>query len=273
MNKGDQREIMILMSRFSMIVKAIERRLAELDFKVSNVSEHLQEHVERYGGRVALFIMYLPADIAEDSATRSMFFRLCSLADEKNQKVILIGEQRSYDDLMSHHPSMRQYMWINRPVNIEDLEKRIFSILDGEEAGNDSKQESAGEVATSGKQKRILVVDDDPSYAKMVRLWIKDKYRVDIVTAGMQAISFLLRQGGEQVDLILLDYEMPVVDGPQVLQMLRQEEATSHIPVIFLTGVGTKEAVSRVMELHPDGYLLKTTSRENLLAFLQKKLG
>ena len=108
----------------------------------------------------------------------------------------------------------------------------------------------------------------------MVRLWIKDKYRVDIVTAGMQAISFLLRQEeGDKVDLVLLDYEMPVVDGPQVLQMLRQEEATAHIPVIFLTGVGTKEAVSRVMGLRPDGYVLKTTSRENLLAYLEKKLG
>lgn len=77
---------------------------------------------------------------------------------------------------------------------------------------------------------------------------------------------------GEQVDLILLDYEMPVVDGPQVLQMLRQEPATSNIPVIFLTGNGTKEAVARVMELKPDGYILKSTTRENLMKYLYGKL-
>ena len=76
----------------------------------------------------------------------------------------------------------------------------------------------------------------------------------------------------KKVDLILLDYEMPVVDGPQVLQMLRQEPATEKIPVIFLTGIGTKEAVSRVMALKPDGYILKTTPRGDLLGFLQKKL-
>ena len=89
----------------------------------------------------------------------------------------------------------------------------------------------------------------------------------------MQAISFLLKvPEKEKVNLILLDYEMPIVDGPQVLQMLRQEPATANIPVVFLTGVGTREGVSRVMELKPDGYILKSTTRDDLLAFLDSKL-
>ena len=116
------------------------------------------------------------------------------------------------------------------------------------------------------------MVDDDPAYAKIVREWIKDEYRVDIVTAGMQAITFLLKTPeDDRMDLILLDYEMPVVDGPQVIQMLRQEEATAHIPVIFLTGNGTREAVSRVMALKPEGYILKSTSKADLMDFLEKK--
>ena len=128
-------------------------------------------------------------------------------------------------------------------------------------------------AAQQGKPKRILIIDDDPAYAKIVREWIRDKYKVDIVTAGMQAITFLLKlPESDKVDLILLDYEMPVVDGPQVLQMLRQEPATDSIPVIFLTGNGTKEAVTRVMELKPDGYLLKTTQKEDILKFLAEKL-
>ena len=112
-------------------------------------------------------------------------------------------------------------------------------------------------------------MDDDPSYAGMVREWIKDEYQVDIVTAGVQAIKFLLKKSA---DLILLDYEMPVVDGPQVLQMLREEPETANIPVIFLTGIGTKEAVQRVMALKPSGYILKTTTRDDLLIYLREKL-
>ena len=71
---------------------------------------------------------------------------------------------------------------------------------------------------------------------------------------------------------ILLDYEMPVVDGPQVLQMLRQEPATQKIPVVFLTGVGTREGVERVMALKPDGYILKSTTKDKLLEYLGEKL-
>ena len=66
---------------------------------------------------------------------------------------------------------------------------------------------------------------------------------------------------------------MPVVDGPQVLHMLRQEPVTAKIPVIFLTGIGSKEAVQRVMSLKPDGYILKSTTRDNLLKYLQDKTG
>ena len=65
---------------------------------------------------------------------------------------------------------------------------------------------------------------------------------------------------------------MPVVDGPQVLQMLRQEKSTRGIPVVFLTGVGTKEEVERVLQLKPNGYVLKSTTREKLLNYLQTKL-
>ena len=68
--------------------------------------------------------------------------------------------------------------------------------------------------------------------------------------------------------MILLDYEMPVVDGAQVFQMLQQEPSTQNIPVIFLTGVGDKDQVERVLRLRPTGYILKSTTKEKLLDYL-----
>ena len=65
---------------------------------------------------------------------------------------------------------------------------------------------------------------------------------------------------------------MPIVNGSQLLQLLRQDPSTAGIPVVFLTGVSTKDEVAKVMELKPEGYLLKTTSREALLDYLSKKL-
>ena len=78
----------------------------------------------------------------------------------------------------------------------------------------------------------------------------------------MAAITFLAKN---EIDLILLDYEMPITTGPQVLEMLRSEENTAKIPVMFLTNKGDKESVMNVLGLKPEKYLLKTMSKSELL--------
>ena len=87
-----------------------------------------------------------------------------------------------------------------------------------------------------------------------------------MANSGMQAIKYLSKN---KVDLILLDHEMPVTSGPQVLEMLRSEEETKRIPVMFLTGKSDKESVMAVVALRPEGYFLKTIQREELLEKLQ----
>ena len=91
---------------------------------------------------------------------------------------------------------------------------------------------------------------------------MKGTYKVSMANSGLQAIKFL---GKNKVDLILLDHEMPVTSGPQVLEMLRSEEETKDIPVMFLTGKSDKESVMAVVALKPEGYFLKTITKEELL--------
>ena len=61
-----------------------------------------------------------------------------------------------------------------------------------------------------------------------------------------------------KVDLILLDYEMPIVSGKTIFEMIRSEADFASIPVIFLTGQNDKQTIMEVLELKPDGYLLKS---------------
>ena len=118
--------------------------------------------------------------------------------------------------------------------------------------------------------KKIMIVEDDKVIAEeLYNLLVNSNYEACILSDFTNAKSEILKA---RVDLILLDYEMPVVDGTQVLQMLRQEPATANIPVIFLTGNGNKDAVARVMELKPNGYLLKSTTRLDLVKYLDNKL-
>jgi CheY-like chemotaxis protein len=259
MSDSDNREVAVIMFHYSVIVKGIERKLTEMGYRPTIIKDDLEQEVSRLAGRVSLMLFYLSPDCTDNMGMiREMRTMSLTLAD-RQQKMILIGELKYRIDLLSQIPEFKSYPWLDRPLDMEAFEQKVSDEI--------SKAEQLNKPA------RILIVDDDPAYAKIVREWIKDKYRVDIVTAGMQAITFLLKlPESEKVDLILLDYEMPVVDGPQVLQMLRQETATDAIPVIFLTGNGTREAVSRVMELKPDGYLLKTTQKEDLLKFLKEKL-
>ena len=112
------------------------------------------------------------------------------------------------------------------------------------------------------RKKKILIVDDDPTYIGVIRDWLRGKYRVSMANSGLRALTWL---ANNPVDLVLLDHEMPVTSGPKVLEMMRSEECTRDIPVIFLTGKSDRTSVMQAVEHKPEGYLLKTISREKLL--------
>jgi CheY-like chemotaxis protein len=101
----------------------------------------------------------------------------------------------------------------------------------------------------------------------VVREWLKGTYKVAMANSGMQALKWL---GKNKADLILLDHEMPVTSGPQVLEMLRSEEETRDIPVMFLTGKSDKKSVMAVVALKPEGYFLKNIEKDELLENLEK---
>ena len=125
---------------------------------------------------------------------------------------------------------------------------------------NEAAEGDCREMQTAGRH--LLLVDDDPLYLKMVRGWLADKYLITAVKAGSQALAYL---EGHTADLILLDYEMKEMNGPEVFERIRNNPATAGIPVIFLTGRSDKESIQRVMGQSPEGYLLKTMDRDSIV--------
>lgn len=136
------------------------------------------------------------------------------------------------------------------------------SDIDPENVIDTVKQYLINEDASWKEQKKkILVVDDsDFMRCRITSLFEKD-YDVSEVSSSISAIQSITIN---RPDLVLLDYEMPVCDGRQALEMIRSEKATANIPVIFLTGKGDRESVKKVMALKPEGYLLKTMSEEDI---------
>ncbi len=120
-------------------------------------------------------------------------------------------------------------------------------------------------------RKKILVVDDSGIMLQAMKELLQTDYQVSLARSGMAALRSMVL---DRPDLVLLDYEMPVCDGRQVLEMIRSEEELKDIPVIFLTGRYDKESVSRVVSLKPAGYLLKTMNpgeiKKNVDEFMKK---
>lgn len=111
------------------------------------------------------------------------------------------------------------------------------------------------------KKKKILVVDDSSVARQAMSDLLSKDYQVTLAQSGTSAIRCLTLN---QPDLVLLDYEMPVCDGKQVLEMIRSEQEFAKIPVFFLTSRVDKEGVQKVMPLKPEGYLLKSLKPEEI---------
>ena len=106
-----------------------------------------------------------------------------------------------------------------------------------------------------GRQKKILVVDDSGTMLRNVKGWLEESYQVSLANSAAMAIKAI---STNRPDLVLLDYEMPIVDGKQVLEMIRSEHDFADIPVIFLTSREDQETRDGAMALKPEGYLLKS---------------
>lgn len=90
---------------------------------------------------------------------------------------------------------------------------------------------------------------------------LSSDYEVLTADSGMSAIRSITLA---RPDLVLLDYEMPVCSGSQMLEMIRTQKDFSDIPVIFLTCRVDRESVKKVISLKPDGYLSKSLSAESV---------
>ena len=87
------------------------------------------------------------------------------------------------------------------------------------------------------------------------------------MSSALVTFTFLAK---ERPDLILLDYEMPVTSGSQVLEMIKSEPSTEAIPVMFLTGKNDRASIMKVLELKPADYLLKTITKDALRGKLEQ---
>ncbi len=121
--------------------------------------------------------------------------------------------------------------------------------------------------AVAGNRFVILVVDDTPENIDVATALLASKYTVKAAVNGPMALKIAEKQ---PPDLILLDIQMPGMDGYEVCRRLKANPATSAIPVIFLTGESGVE--SEVAEAGGSDYVTKPVDSGVLLSTVEKHL-
>lgn len=116
----------------------------------------------------------------------------------------------------------------------------------------------------------VLVVDDDPAFLLSVWEMLKSDYEVSSVKSGGEALEIL--EAGYVPDIILLDVDMPGLNGFEALALISEMEWMHDVPVMFLTGVTAVGAEVKGLKSGAVDYIKKPFEKENLLARLKVHL-
>ncbi len=184
-----------------------------------------------------------------------------------NITTIVITDEAD-EKLFMKYTELERALFLSRPVSLFALYEKLNEIekkleTEKEQAGS-AFREFINENANTPARRQILVVDDDTEQLYHIKDQLEEFYDVTCVKTGEAAFRFLAKK---KCDLILLDYIMPVIDGPEVLRRIRETKEWADIPIIFLTGVSEKKKVIKALtELRPQGYLVKPSKKSEIVS-------
>lgn len=206
--------------------------------------------------------------------------------------IIIVGDGDTCDRFERSSKGLADVL-IRRPVSVDNLTLRITRYLEdhniersNQAAFNEktsqvdaliqaaeaalSSAAAAANPAESSVRKHILVVDDDRTVLKMLKSALEGTYDVTTMANGAMIDKLL---SAKKVDMIILDYEMPIESGAEIFRRIRKKTTAANIPVCFLTGVSDREKIMEVMSLKPNGYILKPIDMDALTSTIKSLIG
>ena len=262
----------------------------------SIIFDDLKNHIKYF--KPDIFIFCMRSETRDDLVTIGSFH---DVLDKNGIPFGAIGDAASLE-YASKIPNCIPELSIRLPMTTPDMEDTIVRFIREHQANLTSEADSAlstalganassafdtlaqldalienvekepekglwGRQPESPDRPRILVVDDATIIHKTIKGYLDSRYEVATAISGKIALRFLKTK---EVSLILLDYEMPDLNGPAVLEELRKDPYLAAIPVVFLTGINDTEKIKNALALKPQGYLLKPVDKESLLAKIRE---
>ncbi len=177
--------------------------------------------------------------------------------------MLVIGTKDMEQKLQPALERFRNVSMIYRPLKSKDVLNMCFSILHMEMPVQKETLKGA-EV-----KKSILIIDDNALVLRNLKSILEKEYKVMLANSGEKGLEFIKTKNP---DVILLDYDMPGMNGLEVFEKIREDESINKIPVVFLTSVAERELILKVLRNRPDGYILKPPSREKIVEVINEAL-
>ena len=115
----------------------------------------------------------------------------------------------------------------------------------------------------------ILTVDDDSIMNVHIMSSLDAHYRVVALDSGKSALKFLSKN---DVDLVILDVNMPEISGFEVYEKMKKNPKLKNIPVIFLTGIENEDILAKIIKVGANDYISKPISPSELLQHVKNQL-
>ena len=245
-----KRNVVYIGQEQHIVTQAVENRLSEAGFNVVAIPSDI-DAINKSRNSTDTFLCYLDYTSPK---TEIVMHYLADLCRDEHKSMCLIVDNATRTQVKKMESAQWAAHIYVRPLDMNDIAEDLAELSDAHDEFR--------------RKKSILVVDDDSDFLMIMNYWMKNHYNIVGVNSGVEAVTYLQHHAAP--DLILLDYEMPDLDGYDVMQWLHGTPQTRDIPIIFLTGVSDRESVMRIVKHKPDGYLLKTSRKSELLDALER---
>ena len=211
----------------------------------------------------------------ETADTVRIYDVMKSAVKQGNCTVIVIANQED-EKFFMNNTALEKVLFISRPVSLFALYEKLAELEEKIKKNKENNLASFREFVNDRpdarfRRKSILVVDDDSEQLMNIKEQLEEFYDLTLVKSGDKAFVALTKK---IPDLILLDYLMPDMNGPQVLSELRSTQYYADIPVVFLTSMSDRgKVLQTIKELRPQGYIIKPAKKADLVAKIINVLG
>ncbi len=243
-----EKEILIIGKKGGLLEEGVAAALGRSIFSVAFAKEAVND-IGRECRDIKVFAMFV--DTAE--STKDVFVYLRDASYDRGVRICIIGEPLELDKAEKLLGRENVSARFDRPVDAKEVAAVLMNLW--------------AEASEQAERKAILLVDDDAVFMRHMQNILKPKYRVYMVNSGASALMLMAKRN---IDLVLLDYNMPVIMGPRVLEMFRSEDDFKNVPVMYLTGCAETDVIVEAFQLGAVGYLSKLEPAASILSKLDR---